>query len=83
MNRFISSLPLPYLPYRPAPIRIGNHVWLGANVTVLAGVSIGDNAVVAAGAMITEDGPPGALAAGVPARVIRPDAHGQAEAPRE
>ena len=55
----------------PAPIHIGKNVWLGANVTVLGGVTIGDNAVVAAGAVVTNDIPPNTLAAGVPARVIR------------
>ena len=55
----------------PAPIHIGKNVWLGANVTVLGGVTIGDNAVVAAGAVVTNDIPHNALAAGVPARVIR------------
>ena len=49
----------------------GKNVWLGANVTVLGGVTIGDNAVVAAGAVVTNDIPPNTLAAGVPARVIR------------
>ena len=55
----------------PTPIHIGKNVWLGANVTVLGGVTIGDNAVVAAGAVVTNDIPPNTLAAGVPARVIR------------
>ena len=55
----------------PAPIKIGKNVWLGAGVTVLAGVSIGDDAVVAAGAVVNRDVPAGAIAAGVPARVLR------------
>jgi acetyltransferase-like isoleucine patch superfamily enzyme len=56
-----------------APVRIGNHVWIGARAMVLKGVSIGDGAVIAAGAIVTRDVPPGALAAGVPARVIKKD----------
>ena len=52
-------------------IRIGNDVWLGANVTVLPGVSIGDNVVVGAGAVVTKDIPDNSLALGVPARVVR------------
>ena len=52
-------------------IRIGNDVWLGANVTVLPGVSIGDNVVVGAGAVVTKDIPDNSLAVGVPARVIK------------
>ena len=54
-----------------APICIGKNVWLGANVTVLPGVTIGDNAVVAAGAVVTKDVPANTVAAGVPARVVR------------
>lgn len=55
----------------PAPIRIGRRVWIGANVTVLAGVRIGDGAVVAAGAVVTRDVPEFTIAGGVPAKVIR------------
>lgn len=56
---------------RTAPVRIGNHVWIGTKVTVLAGVTIGDGAVIAAGSVVNKDIPPNALAAGVPARVIK------------
>lgn len=55
----------------PAPIHIGDHVWIGSNATVLAGVSIGDGAVVAAGAVVTKDVHARTVVAGVPARVIR------------
>ena len=55
----------------PAPIRIGQRVWIGANVTVLAGVRIGDGAVVAAGAVVTRDVPEFTIVGGVPAKVIR------------
>ena len=55
---------------KPAPVRIGSDVWLGAGVIVLKGVNIGDNAVVAAGAVVTNDVPAGAKVAGVPATVI-------------
>lgn len=55
----------------PAPIRIGRRVWIGANVTVLAGVRIGDGAVVAAGAVVTRDVPEFTIVGGVPAKVIR------------
>jgi acetyltransferase-like isoleucine patch superfamily enzyme len=51
------------------PIRIGRDVWLGANSIILAGVSIGDGAVVAAGAVVREDVPPHAVVAGVPAKL--------------
>lgn len=54
------------------PITIEDRVWLGANVTVLSGVTIGCDAVVGAGAVVTTDLPAGWLALGVPARPIRP-----------
>ena len=54
------------------PIRIGNHVWVASNVTILKGVTIGDDAVVAAGSVVAGDVPPGAMVGGVPARVIKP-----------
>lgn len=53
------------------PISIGNEVWIGTHATVLPGVTIGDGAVVAAGAVVSRDVPPFAVVAGVPARVIR------------
>lgn len=56
-----------------APVTIGNHVWIGMNAIILKGVTIGDGAVIAAGGVVTRDIPPAALAAGVPARVIRRD----------
>ena len=55
----------------PAPIHIGKRVWLGANVTVLPGVTIGDNAIVAAGAVVTKDVQPNAVVGGVPAKFIK------------
>ncbi len=55
----------------PAPVNIGQNVWLGAGVTVLPGVNIGDNAIVAAGAVVTKDVAPSTLCAGVPARFIK------------
>lgn len=55
----------------PAPIVIGHNVWIGANVTVLPGVTIGDNAVIAAASVVTKDVPEDAIAVGSPARVVR------------
>lgn len=53
------------------PVTIGNHVWIGMNVTILKGVKIGDGAVIAAGAVVTKDVPARSLIAGVPARIVK------------
>ena len=53
------------------PVRIGNDCWLGANVTVCPGVTIGHGCVIGAGSVVTRDIPDGSFAAGVPCRVIR------------
>lgn len=53
------------------PIRIGKNVWLGGDVKVLAGVTIGDNAIIGAGSIVTKDIPPDVIAVGNPCRVIR------------
>lgn len=53
------------------PITIGDNVWLGARVIVLPGVTIGENSVVGVGSVVTRDIPPGSLAVGVPAKVVR------------
>lgn len=53
------------------PIRVGNNVYIGINCTILPGVTIGDNVIIGAGAVVTRDIPSGVVAAGVPARVIK------------
>nr|WP_159022662.1 acyltransferase [Formosa sp. L2A11] len=53
------------------PIKIGNHVWIGMNATILKGVTIGDGAIIAAGALVNKDVPPKCLVGGVPASLIR------------
>lgn len=53
------------------PVAIGNHVWIGMNVTVLKGVKIGDGSIIAAGAVVNKDVPENCMVAGVPARVIK------------
>jgi maltose O-acetyltransferase len=53
------------------PIHIGNNVWLGGGTIVLPGVSIGDNSVVGAGAVVTRSLPANVVAVGNPARVVR------------
>ena len=54
-----------------APIDIGQKVWIGSNVTILPGVTVGDWAVIAAGAVVTKDVPAYTVVGGVPAKVIR------------
>jgi len=53
------------------PVMVGDDVWIGANACVLRGVSIGEGAIVGAGAVVTHDVAPYTLVAGNPARVIR------------
>ena len=53
------------------PITVGDNVWLGGGVTVVPGVTIGEDTVVGAASVVTRDLPPGVVAVGNPARVIR------------
>ncbi len=55
----------------PQPIKIGNNVWIGANSTILPGVTIGDGAIIAAGAVVSKDVPENAVVGGVPAKIIK------------
>lgn len=54
----------------PAPITIGDKVWIGCGAIILPGVTLGDGATVAAGAIVTRDVPKGVTVAGIPARPI-------------
>ena len=54
-----------------APIHIGNNCWLGSNVTVLKGVSLGNNVVVSAMSLVNKDAPDDVIIGGVPAKVIK------------
>ena len=56
----------------PAPIVLGRNVWVGSNSTILQGVTIGDNAIIAAGSVVTKDVGADTIVGGVPARFIRP-----------
>ena len=55
----------------PAPIMLGKNVWVGSNSTILQGVTVGDNAIIAAGAVVTKDVPANTIVGGVPAKTIR------------
>jgi len=78
-QRYLDSLALaPFAPNRPArpeiktaPVRIKDNVWIGMGAVILKGVTIGENSVVAAGAIVTKDIPPNTIVAGNPARVVK------------
>ncbi|MDE7213853.1 MAG: sugar O-acetyltransferase [Anaeroplasmataceae bacterium] len=55
----------------PSPIKIGNDVWIGAHATILPGVTIGDGAVIAAGAVVTKNVEANTIVGGVPAKIIK------------
>ena len=55
---------------RTGKVRIGHHVWIASKVQIMPGVTIGDGAVIAAGAIVTKDVPEKAIVAGIPAKVI-------------
>lgn len=54
------------------PIVIGNNVWLGGDVKIMPGVTIGESSVIGAGSIVTKDIPAGVIAVGNPCRVVRP-----------
>lgn len=77
-NTLIATVGHPLLPggrrkkmANSAPITIGNDVWIGGNCTILPGVIIGNNVVVAAGAVVTSDVPDNCIVGGVPAKIIK------------
>jgi acetyltransferase-like isoleucine patch superfamily enzyme len=78
-QRIIDSHALaPYFKDRPprpklktAPVKIGDNVWIGMNAVILKGVSIGENSVVAAGAVVTKSVPPNTVVAGNPAVAVK------------
>lgn len=70
-HQFKAGEPYHKQPWTERDIRIGNDVWVGAGTIIVAGVTIGDQCVIAAGSVVTKDIPPGVVAAGVPARVLK------------
>lgn len=72
----IASVNHPAIPEKrrevePEPVYIHQNAWLGANAVITPGVSVGENAIVAAGAVVTNNVPKNTVVAGVPARVIK------------
>lgn len=65
------SFPPLHQPMISHPTSIGDSVWIGANVTVLKGVTIGSEAIIGAGSVVTKDIEPKAVAVGIPAKVIK------------
>ena len=77
-NTLISTVNHPLSPRKrrenlatAKPVTIGNDVWIGGNVTILPGVNIGNNVVIAAGAVVTKDTGDNCVMAGVPAKKVR------------
>jgi acetyltransferase-like isoleucine patch superfamily enzyme len=68
-----SERPVPWQGFTSkGPTRIGDNVWCGANVVVTSGVTIGERCVIGANSVVTRDIPAFSIAAGIPARVLRP-----------
>lgn len=66
-----SSKQMINLPMTSKPINIGNNVWIGARVIILSGVTIGENVVIAAGAVVTKSFSSNCIIGGVPAKIIK------------
>ena len=75
------EMPVPWQGFTSrGPTRIGDNVWLGANVVVTSGVTIGERCVVGANSVVTADLPPFSVAVGAPARVVRTITYGERDA---
>lgn len=70
-HRFVGRQPVKGQATDARPIVIENDVWIGANAVIMAGVRIGEGAIVGAGAVVTRDVPAWSVATGVPARTVR------------
>jgi acetyltransferase-like isoleucine patch superfamily enzyme len=70
-HQYLAGQPYYRQPWIERDVTIGEDVWVGAGTVIVAGVTIGDHCVIAAGSVVTRDIPPNSVAAGVPARVIK------------
>ena len=70
LSPFAENRP-PRPPIRTAPVRIKDNVWIGMGAVILKGVTIGENSVVAAGAIVTKNVPPNTIVAGNPAKIVK------------
>ncbi|HMW17541.1 MAG TPA: DapH/DapD/GlmU-related protein [Accumulibacter sp.] len=68
-HRFVTGTPIRLQASEKKPIRIGRDCWIGANAVILAGVRIGDGAIIGASAVVTRDVPDHAIATGIPATI--------------
>ena len=70
-NDFFPELPVDDWSHRFKPTKIGNNVSIGANSTIICGVTIGDNVMIGAGSVVTKDCEPNGIYYGNPAKFIR------------
>lgn len=71
-HRLVSGQSVRETGHRSAPVRIQRNAWIGRGAAVLSGVTVGEGAVIGANAVVTKNIPPGAVAVGVPARLLEP-----------
>lgn len=70
-EQLFNEFPYPIASGEPYTIHIGNDVWIGANVSIMDGITIGNGAIVAANALVAKDVPPYTIVGGVPAKIIK------------
>ena len=70
-HQYQPGVPYHKQPWNEKDVTIGEDVWVGAGTMIMAGVTIGDRCVIAAGSVVTKDIPPDSVAAGVPAKVLK------------
>ena len=71
-EQLFEEFPKPVIPETNFTISIGNDVWIGANVSILDGITIGDGAIVASNSLVNKDIPPYMIYGGIPAKQLKP-----------